>query len=143
MIHQSASGAKLMWYLWVLGLALAALLVSRRLISPQVVGFYAVLGSGGHTGEMLRIIESIDLDLRPTHYILGRNDRLSMEKLASAGLNYKRIICISRPRNVGQSYVTSVFTTIRTVMECLSLFRTSLPKLVQCCLLALLCITLH
>lgn len=120
-----------MWLILAVSLSLAGILLAARfLIIPRVGGIYAVLGSGGHTGEMLRIIEGLDNDLRPTHFILGRGDKLSLDKLASLRLKNTQVNFLSRPRNVGQSYLTSIFSAIRTVIECFNLFRQNLPKLV-------------
>lgn len=133
-----------MWLLLALLAILSALILAvRLLIKPKANGIYAVLGSGGHTGEMLRIIDGLDNELRPTHFIVGIGDKLSLDKLASIRMKHKQIISISRPRNVGQSYVTSVFTTLRTAFECLNLFKNSLPKLVISFHPSILCLSLR
>lgn len=118
-----------MWLILIL-LLLTFLLLARFLVNPKVSGIYAVLGSGGHTGEMLRIIDGLDTYLRPTHFIIGCGDKLSFDKLASLRLKNRQLIWIPRPRNVGQSYLTSIFSTTRTAVECLNRFQHHLPKLV-------------
>eukprot|EP01125_Pyxidicula_operculata_P011969 TRINITY_DN3922_c0_g1_i1.p1 TRINITY_DN3922_c0_g1~~TRINITY_DN3922_c0_g1_i1.p1 ORF type:complete len:403 (-),score=64.04 TRINITY_DN3922_c0_g1_i1:276-1484(-) len=94
-----------------------------------------VMGSGGHTAEMLRslsTLEYINQKLKPRHYIIANTDSSSEYKVkqfeskipnnvvASSSSsttttpNYY-IHYIPRSREVGQSYVTSVFSTLRAL----------------------------
>lgn len=81
-----------------------------------------VLGSGGHTNEMLRIYNRLEMikKLNAT-FIKGDEDTLSEGKLRDN--NAKKIISIPRPRMVGQSYFTSIFTTIYSLWISVLLFR--------------------
>lgn len=106
-----------------------------------------VLGSGGHTTEMLHLLSSIsDYDnYQPLNYIIASTDTTSKQRLEafqkSANIStnksgkecnakrkqsrFNRIFKIPRAREVGQPYFTSMFTTIY------SIFYTSHIVLVQ------------
>lgn len=87
-----------------------------------------VLGSGGHTSEMLRAITELPLsywlDTRP-FYVVSATDPHSAS-LASQ-LEQQRferrviVYTIPRAREVGQSYLTSIITTIRATLACFRL----------------------
>ncbi|KAG7258927.1 hypothetical protein CRUP_033854 [Coryphaenoides rupestris] len=69
---------------------LAALLVvvvkSGPSCKPGAKGSVCVLvvaGSGGHTTEILRLMESLSLRYRPRHYVIADTDRMSEEKILS------------------------------------------------------------
>lgn len=78
-----------------------------------------VLGSGGHTTEMLNLIESIKRcstyahKYEPLNYVVAASDVTSIARLGSFDLlPHKRIYNIPRSREVGQNYISSIFTTI-------------------------------
>jgi len=82
-----------------------------------------VLGSGGHTGEIMPIIAQISKDKRFTgsHYtfICADTDSLSFKNpQIPAGSSF---IKIPRARKVGQSFVTSIFTTLKSILAALKL----------------------
>lgn len=97
-----------------------------------------VLGSGGHTAEMMTIVKQLNKkNYSPRHYILASTDSTSESKV----LNYEEpttskndyeIFRISRSRHVGQSYLTSAFTTIRSIWQCIPLVYHLQPDLVLC-----------
>uniref|UniRef100_A0A7S0RKA0 UDP-N-acetylglucosamine transferase subunit ALG14 n=1 Tax=Chlamydomonas leiostraca TaxID=1034604 RepID=A0A7S0RKA0_9CHLO len=84
-----------------------------------------VLGSGGHTAEMLKVVEKLDRQrYTPRTYVAATTDTHSTRK---AGELEKRmspdgkasdveLYAIPRSREVGQSYITSVFTTLRACL---------------------------
>jgi len=98
-----------------------------------------VLGSGGHTAEMLRLLSSITNhdNYQPLNYIIASTDTTSqnrLEALRKSAENsrtskeksgqtlrlhvppHNRIFKIPRAREVGQSYFTSIFTTIYSIL---------------------------
>lgn len=80
-----------------------------------------VLGSGGHTSEMLRLLSALDLSVySPRTYYLAETDKFSKEKLQEFEKDRTdyRVLQIPRAREVGQSYVSSVMTTVRAVAAC-------------------------
>ncbi|CAK9820560.1 UDP-N-acetylglucosamine transferase subunit ALG14 homolog [Anthophora plagiata] len=94
-----------------------------------------ILGSGGHTAEMIRILVYLNFkNYSPRIYVHADTDLMSMEKvknLEKDNTDYK-ILKISRSREIHQSYYTSVYTTIRAILESFPLFWTECPELVLC-----------
>lgn len=94
-----------------------------------------VLGSGGHTSELLTIISSLpELSLKSpsNHFVIySDGDFLSLSKYKNVMTTAPAIIRqIPRARKVGQSYFTSIFTTIYSLfISCLILLR-NYPKIV-------------
>ena len=84
-----------------------------------------VLGSGGHTAEMFRLLRGLDPHrYTPRIYVTASTDHLSAnhcERFESQweqeGRSWK-VETIPRARQVGQSYLTSIFTTLRAFCGC-------------------------
>lgn len=82
------------------------------------------IGSGGHTTEMLRLLQNVDFhNYSPRYYIIAKTDTTSLNKVRSfEETKHSKvdedyfIITIPRSRSVGQSYITSVFTTIISIL---------------------------
>ena len=81
-----------------------------------------VLGSGGHTSEMLSLLERLPADAyAPRTYIVAKTD----DKSASKAMEHERrrsgasasVVRIGRAREVGQSFVTSAATTAFALVE--------------------------
>ncbi|KAL3985304.1 Oligosaccharide biosynthesis protein Alg14 like family protein [Acanthocheilonema viteae] len=95
-----------------------------------------VAGSGGHTAELLTLMSAFRQQFGHRIYIVSDTDKLSeqkiieFEKWQSSG-NF-RVERISRSREVKQSYVTSIFTTIRACIESLFLMWRIRPDAVLC-----------
>ena len=95
-----------------------------------------VMGSGGHTTEMLRLLSGLNVDrYYPRVYVLGQTDKMSLEKVeafespkgAKAAIEW-----IPRAREVRQSYVSSVYSTIIAIIFSLPLVLRTWPDLVLC-----------
>ncbi|KAH7442457.1 hypothetical protein KP509_03G089800 [Ceratopteris richardii] len=82
-----------------------------------------VLGSGGHTAEMLNIINLLDKKrFFPRIYVAALTDNMSLPRAATMeeGFGSNSLLLtdavqylqIYRSREVGQSYITSILTTI-------------------------------
>lgn len=80
-----------------------------------------VLGSGGHTAEMLMLLDNLDKQLySPRTYIVAETDAMSGSKANSREELWHKsstpstfsVVRIPRSREVGQSYFTSVGTTL-------------------------------
>ena len=93
----------------------------------------AVLGSGGHTTEMIRLLSSLTKEnYQPLYYIVADTDTTSVKRLNNfheannhntnqadekkSPPNHSYIFKIPRAREVGQSYITSIFTTIKSIL---------------------------
>ncbi len=98
--------------------------ILRRKRGPKDCTLMVVFGSGGHTTEMLQMLKTIQFE-RYKHvcFVIGHSDWFSSSKIASyfkseSGIDIAKCtnlqtLKIFRAREVKQSYITSVFTTIR------------------------------
>merc|ERR1712062_328495 len=77
----------------------------------------AVLGSGGHTTEMIRIVQCLDDCFTPLFLIQADTDRHSA-KVAQEKLKNKKysINLIPRAREVKQSWWTTVLSTMKAIL---------------------------
>jgi beta-1,4-N-acetylglucosaminyltransferase len=80
---------------------------------------------GGHTAEMTRLLRNMDGGkYRQRTYVVADSDSLSRSKIEQFESDIDGgsfdIVAIPRSRNVGQSYITSVFTTL---YACFAAFR--------------------
>jgi beta-1,4-N-acetylglucosaminyltransferase len=79
------------------------------------VSTLVVLGSGGHTAEMLRLVSGLDLNIySPLTFVLAETDLRSEEKLAlSFGSRKYQVLKLPRAREVSQSWISSVISFIK------------------------------
>lgn len=97
-----------------------------------------VLGSGGHTAEMMAIVKQLHKkNYSPRHYVLASTDSTSEQKVLdmeepTTSKNDYEIFRIKRSRHVGQSYTTSVATTLQSIWQCIPLVYRLQPDLVLC-----------
>ena len=83
-----------------------------------------VIGSGGHTMEMTSFLKQLNPDLfNDRFYIVAETDKLGVDKVMEAekelhskkineNKDFFEVIKIPRSREVGQSYFSSIFTTL-------------------------------
>lgn len=93
------------------------------------------IGSGGHTTEMLKLVNELDFaKFTPRYYILASSDKISHTKIHSLEKSNGdfEIVEIPRSRNVGQSYFTSIFTTLYSVVYSIPVVWDIKPDLVLC-----------
>ena len=100
-----------------------------------------VLGSGGHTSEMLTTVKKLDYAIySPIHYVAAKTDKHSLERaknsqkdndvLSSKDIYFHRIY---RSREVKQSWITTIFTTLYSLFESLKLcFINVKPDIIIC-----------
>ncbi|XP_012484801.1 UDP-N-acetylglucosamine transferase subunit ALG14 isoform X1 [Gossypium raimondii] len=113
-------------------------------VSPQrPLSTLIVLGSGGHTAEMINLLLVLRKErFTPRFYIAAATDNMSLQKarvlensLADSsetkGLSAE-FMEIYRSREVGQSYVTSVWTTLVAMAHALWLMIKIRPQVVLC-----------
>ncbi|TYI09766.1 hypothetical protein ES332_A09G095800v1 [Gossypium tomentosum] len=113
-------------------------------VSPQwPLSTLIVLGSGGHTAEMINLLLVLRKErFTPRFYIAAATDNMSLQKarvvedsLADSsetkGLSAE-FMQIYRSREVGQSYVTSVWTTLVAIAHALWLMIKIRPQVVLC-----------
>lgn len=93
-----------------------------------------VIGSGGHTAEMLRLMNSMNkLKFMPRLYLLADTDTTSRNRVENDenGLDWS-IATIPRSRHVNQSYLTSIFSTIYAIFTTVPTVISFKPDLVLC-----------
>lgn len=103
-----------------------------------------VLGSGGHTAEMMNIISELQKDrFTPRYYVAALTDNMSLEKAQVyeksliQGVGEKIIVNaqfmqIYRSREVGQSYITSIATTLLAILHAMWLIIRIRPQVIFC-----------
>lgn len=93
-----------------------------------------VLGSGGHTTEMLALIQDLDATIyAPLIYIVATTDDTSERRVAAVGGRPPDFVWrLPRSREVGQSYTSSVFTTLWSFVVALYLVLRVRPNLLLC-----------
>lgn len=94
-----------------------------------------VLGSGGHTTEMLALVRELNRErYSPRVYVIASADVTSENKaleLESSAGDFE-VIRIHRSRAVGQSYVTSVLTTVQSTLQCIPILLRLRPDVILC-----------
>lgn len=99
------------------------------------------IGSGGHTTEMLKLVEVLDFTkYSPRYYVMAKSDITSTSKVEMMETNKDvnknsqqySIIQIPRSRVVGQSYFTSVFTTLYSILYSIPVVCKLRPDLLLC-----------
>ena len=124
--------AAVTWALAGLLLAVLAARVAFLLLSPSrrrrarpppggSVRTLVVLGSGGHTAEMLQLTAKMDRSrYKPWYYVLAESDKTSLGKVAAgAGGVAPPADCvfrIPRSREVGQSWASTVLSTAHAIV---------------------------
>ena len=130
----------LLW--WLLRVVIVFLQGSSAQPSgPKPIRTMAVLGSGGHTAEMLQLLASMDLaSYAPRDYVLATTDHTSAQKIETfeaerqqrrdnAGPPECELLRLPRSREVGQSYATSVLTTLYALVHAIFLVLRRRPSL--------------
>jgi len=103
-----------------------------------------VIGSGGHTAEMFHALSGVDTEIfTPRCYVLATTDRRSEDKILEFEQKVSKskrkksnrseesyhVKKIPRSRHVGQSKITSIWTTIWSFFFCLKLLYQERPDL--------------
>ncbi|XP_002715893.1 UDP-N-acetylglucosamine transferase subunit ALG14 [Oryctolagus cuniculus] len=141
---------------WVLSLAAAAgavvvflvlrlwvVLHSRGVTPRESLSLVVVAGSGGHTTEILRLLESLSSAYSPRHYILADTDEMSAKKINSFELDRANrdsstmrtryyLHRIPRSREVQQSWLSTVISTLHSMWVSFPLIYRVKPDLVLC-----------
>lgn len=97
-----------------------------------------VLGSGGHTSEMISLLGGMDINnYTPRTYVVASGDSMSIDKITKFEKKVNKdskvdLRMVPRARQVKQSYVTSVFTTLCAVLYSLPIVFKTRPELILC-----------
>ena len=131
----------LAFLIWLLRVVIVFLQgASAHPSGPKPIRTMAVLGSGGHTAEMLQLLASMDLALyAPRDYVLATTDHTSAQKIEAfeaeskqrrgVGPTEHKLLRLPRSREVGQSYATSVLTTLYALAHAIILVLRRRPSL--------------
>lgn len=120
-----------------------AVLRSPHVTPRQSLGLLIVAGSGGHTTEILRLVGSLSSAYSPRHYVIAESDEMSAKKIRSLELSRAQndsttehttyyLHRIPRSREVRQSWLSSVFTTLYSMWFSFPLVHRIKPDLVLC-----------
>ncbi|KAM8822673.1 calponin-3a isoform 1-T1 [Spinachia spinachia] len=93
------------------------------------VSVLVVAGSGGHTTEILRLVQSLSATYTPRHYVIADSDRMSEEKICTFESSKQPphsesqfTICrIPRSREVHQSWSSSLISCVDALRHALPL----------------------
>ena len=101
-----------------------------------------VLGSGGHTTEMMSLQSKLNPKIySPIIHVIANTDHTSEERILNSSRNIKDVTTntsadityrIPRSREVGQSYFTSIFTTLHAFLYAFNIVWKVQPDLVLC-----------
>ncbi|KAH8519136.1 hypothetical protein H0E87_000812 [Populus deltoides] len=112
--------------------------------SPKPLSTLIVLGSGGHTAEMINVLNVLLHKDRfcPRFYVAAATDNMSLQKAHLLEENVfnlnggkggsTQFLQIYRSREVGQSYITSIGTTFLALVHALWLMIRIRPQVVLC-----------
>lgn len=109
----------------------------RHHVGSPPVKTMIVLGSGGHTSEMAMLVRSLPLErYHPVHCVLAASDTTSLSRLNSSVdvpiLSKALCHTILRSREVKQSWISTVFTSLHALFEALLLVNSIKPELILC-----------
>lgn len=86
---------------------------------PPDASLMVLLGSGGHTGEMLRVLEQWShLEDYNVHFVVSSGDNTSLLKLKELGLAKYSVSTIHRARDVGHGLFPALINTLRSFASC-------------------------
>ncbi|KAH9504196.1 UDP-N-acetylglucosamine transferase subunit [Bulinus truncatus] len=99
-----------------------------------------VVGSGGHTSEILTLVKSLGSNYCPRYYVLAETDTTSENKVKQCELlkselshsSEYSIWYIPRSREVKQSYLTSIWTTLVAIVYTFPLVFKLNPEVILC-----------
>ncbi|EEC75508.1 uncharacterized protein [Oryza sativa Japonica Group] len=105
-----------------------------------------VLGSGGHTAEMMNVVTTLQKDrFTPRYYVAALTDNMSLQKAQvyeqslvrvevdkEEGVENAQFVQIYRSREVGQSYITSIATTLLATSHAIWIIIRIRPQVIFC-----------
>lgn len=107
----------------------------RPRVTDRSVKTLIVIGSGGHTSEILKIVSHMNRQrYSPRIYVMASSDVWSENRIKDVERDCEdyKIVKIPRSRSVHQSYITSVATTLYSIIYCLPVVFYYRPDLVLC-----------
>eukprot|EP00047_Mylnosiga_fluctuans_P010740 m.17731 g.17731 ORF g.17731 m.17731 type:complete len:156 (-) comp3270_c0_seq2:312-779(-) len=118
-----------------LGLVLAWLLLAwTRAARGPACKTLVFLGSGGHTTEMMRLLSGVDRSkFSPRIYVVSWTDKMSESRCLESERGNSDILCerVPRSREVRQSFLSSILSSLHTFAYALPLLIRHRPDLVS------------
>lgn len=109
---------------------------SKNIRKGKPLSTFVVFGSGGHTSEMLQLLRNIqNVKYDPCYFVLANTDSTSESKIKSMSLpllKQAKWLRIQRSREVKQSYLSTIFTSFKSLIESFYLVLTIQPDLIIC-----------
>ena len=109
---------------------------ASKVSSRDQISTLVYWGSGGHTAEMIRLIRNLSASkYRPLFFILSNSDKTSGDKINSANLAHEREVVwktVYRTREVKQSWLSTILTTVICTVDCFMLIWRLRPGLILC-----------
>ncbi|KAJ8278003.1 hypothetical protein GJAV_G00082680 [Gymnothorax javanicus] len=104
------------------------------------VSLLVVAGSGGHTTEILRLVDSLSQAYSPRHYVIADTDKMSEHKIRSLEASRNEtdappkftVHRIPRSREVRQSWGSSFISTLNALLYSIPLVFRLRPDVVLC-----------
>ncbi|XP_033289139.1 UDP-N-acetylglucosamine transferase subunit ALG14 homolog isoform X1 [Orcinus orca] len=126
----------------LLAVRLWVVLRPRPAVPRRSLSLLVVAGSGGHTTEILRLLENLSDAYSPRHYIIADTDEMSAHKInsfegnradrnPSAMFTEYYIHRIPRSREVQQSWLSTVLTTLYSMWLSFPLTHRVKPDLIH------------
>ncbi|XP_061175141.1 UDP-N-acetylglucosamine transferase subunit ALG14 homolog [Saccostrea echinata] len=107
----------------------------------STVSVLAVMGSGGHTKEMLSLLSGLGTHYHPRYYVIANTDTMSQQKVkqfekqrntTEKNKSEYSIILIPRSREVAQSWTSTVLSTLIALWKSFPAVFQSNPDLILC-----------
>lgn len=112
-----------------------------RQCASKSASILIVVGSGGHTREILTLTSALGKQYSPRYYIIAETDKMSKDKVCRAEQSRSgdlhisddfELFFIPRSREVKQSYISSVLSTIHAMLYSLPLVFRLQPDIILC-----------
>jgi beta-1,4-N-acetylglucosaminyltransferase len=124
-------------YIFYYFLLMASINIVRKKIFDKK-SIMIVLGSGGHTGELLIMLQKLDFSKFSNIFFISSHNDVRSEGKAREVLKIEsredkdkfQFYKIYRSRNVGQSFFSSIFTTIYAMIHSVGIILRTRPSLI-------------
>eukprot|EP00800_Vazella_pourtalesii_P020430 TRINITY_DN721_c0_g1_i1.p1 TRINITY_DN721_c0_g1~~TRINITY_DN721_c0_g1_i1.p1 ORF type:complete len:216 (+),score=-14.36 TRINITY_DN721_c0_g1_i1:29-649(+) len=108
-------------------------LCRRFSLSSFPLSTLIILGSGGHTTEMIKILSKLSLShYAPRFYVVANSDSLSVQRLFQHVQDLRGFDMIPRAREVGQGFSSSLLSGILALLIGITILLRHRPKIIIC-----------
>ena len=109
----------------------------RKYFNKSKKSIMIILGSGGHTGEILLMIQKLDFNKFSSCFFLSSHNDKNSDNKAKESIQIKKykntkfhFLKIYRARNVGQSFISSIPTTLYALFQSIYILIKYRPNMV-------------